>query len=101
MLCRIFRVELELLHRPLLDGTHTRSRCELAFDSVVEKMNGRLDPFAVADMDARSMPNAVNRTMALACLMLFGLVDEDERLVIQLNAGCSQDVIQLTNGCDL
>jgi hypothetical protein len=33
--------------------------------------------------------------------MFFGLVDEDECFGIHLNAGCSQDVIQLANGRDL
>ena len=52
MLCRILRVELELLHGPLLDGPHARSRRELAFGGVVKKVHRRLDPLAVADVDA-------------------------------------------------
>lgn len=47
------------------------------------------------------MPDAADGMMALACLMFFGLVDEDECFGIHLNAGCSQDVIQLANGRDL
>jgi hypothetical protein len=94
MLSRVFRVELEGVHGPFLNGSHPSARNKLALFRFIEEMNRGLDTLAAADVNTATMLQAADRMMMLADLMMFGLIDENESLGVDLDAKRSKDSIE-------
>jgi hypothetical protein len=56
-------------------------------------MNRCLDAFAMADMNTRTVFDATDRMLPLVAVMMLRFIDENERLSVDLNAGCGYNVV--------
>src|SRR5882672_5146267 len=94
MLGGILRADVEMLRRPHLDRADTRAWGERMLGGLVEIVNRHFDLLAAADMDTAAMLQRRDRLVIRTGFMLFGLIDEYERFIVDLDAQRFESQVQ-------
>lgn len=94
----VLRVEPELVDGPLLHRADPDARRELVLGRLLQVVDGRLDPLAAADVDAAAELQAADDLEEIPAEMLLSVVEEDERLLVDMDPCGGERLAELAEG---
>src|SRR5687768_2656922 len=93
----VSRIDLELAHRPLLDGAYTSTRRERALDGLVQEMNGDLDLLASGHVNAAAALHILDFSLAILPFMALCFIDKNDHVFVDLDAPLLEHIMDVPN----